>query len=131
MATAVVIIALPAFAVWDFSNAFRHNGMVMSSESKSLNNAKLLGLACNTYAIDHDGNFPPSLDALYPTYLKDRHFLISPYAPSEPIGYEYTPGLTETSPPNTIFIEDKFVPISKHKRIVACVDISSRALPCP
>jgi hypothetical protein len=60
------------------------------------------------YAIDHSGNYPPSLDSLVPDYLPDRASLASPLKPSEPLGYIYFPGLNGTSPPDAIVLKDKF-----------------------
>ena len=95
---------------------------------KSLSNAKQIGLACKQYAIDNDGHFPPSLNALFPTYLSTRSVLVSPLAPGEPIGYIYTVGLTDTSATDSVLIEDKFAPKAKHKRIVVYADDSARVL---
>ena len=90
--------------------------------TKSLQHAKHIRLACVLYANDNNGRFPPSLDALYPDYLQDRQILISPLSPGTPIGYTYTPGLTETSPTNSLLIEDKFAPTLKQKKIVVYVN---------
>ena len=101
-----------------------------SPVTKSLINAKALGHACRQYALDHQGDFPPSLDALFPTYLKDRSVLASPLMPSEPVGYIYTPGLKDAGPVNAVVIEDKFAPL-QHLRIVTYVDDSARVLNTP
>ncbi len=93
-------------------------GMVRSREAASRSNAKQLSLACKEYAIDNDGNFPPSLDALFPTYLNNRSLLISPFNPSDPAGYIYTAGLKDEPPYDAIMIEDKFAPSIEHERII-------------
>jgi hypothetical protein len=126
------IIAMVAFgivaAIWMMSGG---PGMPSKSPAtKSLLNAKALCVACRTYALEHEGKFPPSLDALFPTYLKDRSMLASPLKPDEPVGYIYTPGLTDKGPVNTVVIEDKFAP-AQHIRIVAYVDDSARILTTP
>jgi len=102
-------------------------------EVQCINHAKIIGLACLTYAQDHGGNFPPSFDALFPTYLDNssRSILVSPLMPSEPVGYTYTPGLKTTSPNQLILVEDKFSPKRIHKRIVLHVDGSVEDLPVP
>ena len=127
-----VIIAMFAFGAlavyWMMSGG---SGMMSKSPvTKSLINAKKLCVACRTYAADHGGNFPPSLEALVPTYLKDRSALASPLMPSEPVGYIYTPGLKDAGPVNAILIEDKFAP-RQHLRIVAYLDDSARVLTTP
>ena len=76
--------------------------------TKSLAQAKKIGLGCKLYAADHDGKFPPTLDALMPTYLNDKKVFVSPFAPDEAIGYTYHPGLNENSPPATVLVEDKY-----------------------
>src|SRR5207253_9875856 len=48
--------------------------------ARSLSNAKQIVMACQLYAIDNEGNFPPSLDALFPQYLTDKAILNSPFA---------------------------------------------------
>jgi len=101
-----------------------------TAEAKSLSNAKQLCLACKNYAIDNGGNFPPSLDALFPTYLTNRSVLASPLMPGQPLGYAYTPGLKVTDAANTVIIEDTFAPL-KHVRIVAYVDGSACILGTP
>jgi len=91
----VVFVAFLALALFLIPGGSRVQ--IRSLETKSMNNAKQIGFACHTYAVDHGGNYPPSLDALFPTYLPDRSILISPFKPGEPIGYIYTPGLKDTS----------------------------------
>jgi hypothetical protein len=100
-------------------------------ELKSESNAKQLCIACKIYAIDHDGYYPPSLDALFPTYIADRAALASPLKPGDPVGYKYTRGLTDTSPSGIVLIEDKFAPSLKHVRIVVYTDDSAKILKIP
>ena len=92
--------------------------------TKSLSQAKQIALACKLYAGDNDGKFPPSIDALYPTYLGSRTVLVSPFAPGEPEGYTYHAGLTENSPPNTVLLEDAFAPGVAGQKVVVHVDNS-------
>ncbi|MEA3209116.1 MAG: hypothetical protein QOE70_2173 [Chthoniobacter sp.] len=95
--------------------------------TKSLSNAKQIGLGCKLYAQDNNGKFPPSIEALVPDYLPDRSVFISPFAPNEPIGYAYTSGLTEASPPDTVLVEDKFAAQGR-VRIVVRVDTSGQVI---
>jgi hypothetical protein len=88
---------------------------------KSLAQAKQIGLACKLYASDHAGNFPPELDALVPTYLANKSLFISPFAPDEPVGYSYKPGLSTSSPGAAVLLEDKFS-AREHQRVVVRVN---------
>jgi len=99
--------------------------------TKSMSNAKQLATACKLYAIDNKGKFPPTLQALVPDYLANKDIFPSPFRPEVPLGYEYTPGLTATSPPNTVLIEDKFAPEVAHERVVAHVDASAEVIRVP
>ena len=92
--------------------------------TKSLAQAKQIGLACKMYAADNDGKFPPDLNALTPTYLSKGKVFVSPFAPDESVGYTYHPGLTDTAPPGTILLEDKFAPGVAGQRVVVHVDNS-------
>jgi hypothetical protein len=124
----VVLLAAVLFSISLPGGSSRIRG----SEAKSLSNAKDICLACKEYAIDNDGNFPPSLDALFPKYLTDRSVLVSHLLPSEPVGYTYTPpGLGKTNSPDTVVIEDKFAPTLTHDRIVVYADDSARILKIP
>ena len=90
--------------------------------TKSLAQAKQIGVACKLYAADHDGKYPPTLDALLPDYLADNKVLVSPFAPDEPMGYTYHPGLTEKSPPATILLEDQYAPSVAGQKVVIRAD---------
>jgi len=123
------IALMLAFAAYFVFSMMTGHG-AQSSDVMSLRNAKKLCTACRQYASNHQGNFPPSLDALFPDYLTDRSMLASPLMPGEPAGYTYTAGLKDTGPVNAVVIEDKFAPL-KHHRIVAYVDGSARILDTP
>jgi len=101
----------------------------MRALTGSLQNAKMLGLACKQYAIDNKGNYPASLDLLVPKYLPSRESLASPLEPGKSNGYTYHPGLKDTSPPDAILIEDKFAPKAMHDNIVIYADDSGRIIP--
>jgi hypothetical protein len=107
------------------------DGAKATPEQQSMSNAKQIVFACKVYAVDHNGNYPPYLDALFPTYLTDRKALISPLMPLMQVGYDYTPGFQDTSPPNLIVLEDKFAPKLKHIRIVVYTDDHVEILKLP
>ncbi len=90
--------------------------------TKSLAKAKQIGLACKLYASDNDGKFPPTLDVLVPTYMSDKKLFASPFAPDEPMGYTYHPGLLDSASPEMILLEDKFAPDAAQQKIVVHVD---------
>jgi len=122
IAPAAIAAAIPAF----------NGGSEKALETKSLSNAKQICLACKQYAIDHAGDYPPSLDALFPTYLTDRSVLVSPFMPGVPEGYLYcyTPGLKQTDAPDTVILEDKFA-LLKKLRIEVHLDDSSSVTHAP
>jgi len=124
---AVVVIAVAGFGVVLTLPKFG-GPSVRLPEAQSLTNARQIAIACIAYACDHEGNFPPSLDAVVPTYLKDRKHLASPLNPSDPIGYIYTPGLKYGQPDVAVLIEDKFAQSLKHDRVVVYTDGSARIL---
>ena len=90
--------------------------------TKSLAQAKQIGLACKMYAADNDGKFPPTLDALVPTYLADNKLFVSPFAPNEPLGYLYHSGLTDDASPKEILLKDQYAPGVAEQEIVVYVD---------
>jgi hypothetical protein len=93
-----------------------------------MSNARQIGIACKLYAVDNNGKYPATLEELIPDYLLDRTIFVSPFAPTEPMGYSYVPGLTDTSPPETELIEDKFS-AGSGQRVVVRVDGSAVVLP--
>jgi len=115
-------VALPAFT------AARERSM----ETKSLSNEKQLIVACRLYATDHQGQFPPNLEALVPKYLTDKALLISPFnaMASGYEGYDYKAGHTEADPASTVLIEDRFA-ATKNLRVVAHVDGSAEVIHPP
>jgi hypothetical protein len=96
--------------------------------TKSLNNAKQIGAACNMYATDHDGKFPSQLKELVPHYITDEATLRSPFAPEDAEGYTIVPGLTYKAPPDTILAEDAHSVQGAGKRIVIQVDGTARSM---
>jgi hypothetical protein len=98
--------------------------------TQSLSQAKQIVAACKLYAVDNNGKFPPSLEALVPRYLHDTKIFVSPFAPNVPMGYDYKQGLGENSPRNAVLVEDKFSP-QANERIVGYVDGSGAATSTP
>jgi hypothetical protein len=96
--------------------------------TKSLSNAKQIATACKLYAIDNNGKFPPKLQALVPDYLPDATVFVSPFEPGEEVGYEYVTGLSDSSPPATDLVEDKFS-ARGGSRVVVRVDGSGEVIP--
>jgi prepilin-type N-terminal cleavage/methylation domain-containing protein len=74
------------------------------------NNVRRLSLGIHLYASDHGGAFPAALGELYPKYVKDERVFDCPAAnPHGTAGkpdYDYTAGLTESSPASEIIICD-------------------------
>ncbi|MEO7932655.1 MAG: DUF4190 domain-containing protein [Chthoniobacterales bacterium] len=91
--------------------------------TQDLGNAKHIGLACKLWAQDHNGHFPPNLEVLVPEYLPNHSVLTSAFATDKSeVSYEYTPGLTESSPGDTVLLRDKYT--RSHKEIIVRVDMS-------
>ncbi|MGC3989342.1 MAG: hypothetical protein QM796_06620 [Chthoniobacteraceae bacterium] len=108
----VVIRMLPSFAmillllVVDPLSARAQRAPV----TVAVSNAFQIVAACKGYALDHDGEFPPSLDALIPNYLADRKSLNSPMGGNDAngIGFDYYP-YKETDPPNKVVLRSRAV----------------------
>lgn len=97
-----------------------------SVEAQALNNGRQIGLACQAYAQNHDGTFPPNLDALVPQYLPDAAVFRCPIGGNkEPIGFDYLPGQRATDPSEKALLVSKGVNRQK-KRVVVRVDGSTR-----
>ena len=95
------------------ANSVATSPMVTSLRSKaqaaaSLSHARQIAMACKLYADDHGGKFPPSLQGLVPDYLPNVATFVSPFAPSEPIGYVYHPNANSLADPKTVLLEDQF-----------------------
>lgn len=111
-------IAMPVFA------SVKERG----TATKSLSNAKQIGLACKLYALDNAGKFPPTLEELVPDYLPEADILISPFAPDQKLGYRYTAGLDDKAPAKTVLLEDQFAGAASF-RVVVYTDNSGEAQP--
>ena len=132
---AIVPAAIAAGVAWPMYQAMQPKSDltaksdVAGEAARSKENINQIALACRIYAGDHDGKFPPTLDVLTPDLLA-APFLTSPFAPDEPTGYTYTPGLTIKSPAKDVLLTDKFAG-KEHRRIVAHVDGSTEATKVP
>jgi hypothetical protein len=90
-------------------------------QTRSLMIAREIFVTCKSYATDHDGAFPDTLDALVPNYVPDRTAFICPLSgPSVPIGYDYFGGRVD-DPPENLLLVSKSVD-RRGRRIVVHVD---------
>jgi hypothetical protein len=114
LATVGLGVALPAFAgVQD-----------RAQSTKCLAEAKQIGVACRLYAMDHHGQFPPTLDPLVPDYLPDNHFFDCPLRKNQPrSGYNYFGG-KDTDSPAKVLLSSKAV-THDQKRIIVTSDGSA------
>ncbi len=80
-------------------------------------NLKAIGRACTSYADSHQGNFPPSLDALMSggTSPLEPAQLICPNAGKKGRGgqYVYVPGRRKTDAPTSVLA---YEPLGNHKK---------------
>lgn len=110
-------IALPVFSAVQLKG----------KQTQSLNHGKQIAILCRTYAADHDGAFPKSLEDLIPDYVHDPKLLVCPLSgPTVPIGYEYYGG-KDTDPPSNILLVSKSVQRGG-TRIVVHVDTSGEVV---
>lgn len=74
-------------------------------------NLRKISLGLHAYAADHNGMFPSGLKELYPAYVENEKFFYCPAAKHDnkagENGYDYMPGLTESSAPGVIIARDK------------------------
>lgn len=77
---------------------------------KCVENLQRISLALHAYASDHNDAFPPDLAALYPNYIADETIFSCPTRKARGMeglaDYQYTAGLTEASPAQTILVQD-------------------------
>jgi hypothetical protein len=78
--------------------------------TKALGDVKQLGTACKIYAVDHEGNYPKTLEELVPEYLPDDTLLMCRYIdPKNPVPYQYFGG-KDTDPYSKVLIASPPVP---------------------
>lgn len=95
-----------------------------AAATKCLSEAKQIGLACKLYAGDHDGNYPPTLEQLTPTYLADDHLLAGLKKKDEAAqGYEYFGG-KDSDPPKTVLLRSRGA-TDQHQRVTVYSDNSA------
>lgn len=95
-----------------------------AEETKSLSNAKQIGMACILYSMDNKDAFPPKLDDLVPDYLPNRTLFTSSLSPGEPMAYQYFGGFSK-DPADKLLLLSKFKD-RRGKRIMIFVDGSGR-----
>lgn len=118
MVPILVAIALPVFG----------QVQLKGKQIKSLSQAKQIVMGCKIYAIDHDGNFPRTLDELVPEIVPSRDVFICPLTgPSDPMGYTYFGG-KETDPADKVLLVSKAAD-RRGKRVVIHVDGSGAIEP--
>lgn len=83
----------------------------------AINQLQILFRACRAYAADHEGNFPPTLGALYPEYVPNLDLFFSKEQGNRKRIVIYYPGLTEISPGGLPLLE---YPVGyRGKRVIA------------
>ena len=101
-------------------------------EAASMSNGRQIAIACQAYATDHGGSFPPTLSELVPKYLPNAKTLTCPLTgPSQPVGYEYYGG-TNSDPGSRILLVSKGaskVYNQGRRRVVVHVDTSAEIAP--
>jgi hypothetical protein len=80
--------------------------------SSCVNNLKQIGIGCRMYANAHNGQFPDTIEALFPQYITDESLFRCPgrnstSATTGSSDYEIIPGMTEKSPAKAILIQEK------------------------
>jgi hypothetical protein len=97
---AVLVIAILAGVA---SIPIAKNLCTPTAQSKRLNDAKGIALACRLYATDHKGHYPDHLEDLVPTYLPDKRFLVFHSADGKrDLHCEYFGGKVTDSPAKTL-----------------------------
>jgi len=88
-----------------------------AAATQCLSHAKQIALGCKLYALDHDGNFPQTLDQLIPEYLPDNCLFACPMTKdTSAMGYDYFGG-KDTDPSTNILLTSKAT-TRDHKRVV-------------
>lgn len=108
-------LALPVFA------AVQEKGL----QTKGLSQLRQVGVACQIYAIDHDGKFPAKLDDLVPEQLPDASLLLCPYPDAKsPKPFEYFGG-SKSDPSDQVLAASPAVP--NKGRLFLYIDGSAKA----
>jgi prepilin-type processing-associated H-X9-DG protein len=84
----------------------------------SMANLKNIGMAAHIYANDHDGKFPPSLDALREADFVTQQTLQSPLDSSPGVSYIYVGGQDETSDARNVLAYERLYPGSTRTNVL-------------
>jgi len=89
----LVIVFAVAAIVAGQALPFIGEAQMRAKQTKSIMQAKQIGVACRLYATDHAGKFPKTLEELVPKYLPNQQLFICPLSgPGVPMGYQYFGG---------------------------------------
>jgi|694.fasta_scaffold90399_4 hypothetical protein len=119
----MIAVAVPSFAVVQQK----------ALEAASMSNAKQIVTACKTYAADHEGNYPPDLDALRTgSILLDERVFVCPLLKDDTqIGYEYYgSGMKDSDAPDKVILVGKAV-TEKGERVIVYNDSSAKMMALP
>ncbi len=97
-----------------------------ANQMAQMEKARVVIMACEDYAIDHDGNFPEKLADLSPDYLKDSSALTWRSITGEEMPFRYFPGASKLSAQNRYVIASPMV--EGKKRVVGLVDGTVEAI---
>lgn len=103
--TAWIVLAIIAIPVITLFVPARNTIAERSPRTKALNDVKQLLLGCRAYAADHEGPYPPTLDALYPDYIDHKDFFHVHDHRGTRIPFIYHPGQKDLGEPRAILIE--------------------------
>ncbi|MFK5923992.1 MAG: DUF4190 domain-containing protein [Verrucomicrobiota bacterium] len=113
----IMAIAMPAFV--GVQEAARQN--------KQTNDVRILLVACQTFAAEHDGKYPDTLKELSPDFISDESllgYINSDSGQIEP--YMYFSGKTVNSEPRSLLIASPEV--KNNRRVVGFCDTSVSAI---
>jgi len=122
MGSSGMVVALAAMATPQIFKALSRAQL-----AQDISGARFVVLSLHSYAMDHDGEFPPNLDVLVASgYLEDASVLTMKCEDKQMRPWSYRTGLTHVSTPDRILL---YGPQAVGgKRIVACVDGSVRSM---
>jgi hypothetical protein len=107
---AIAVLVLASAFLFGIPKRFGNEQSQRGPLTKSLSNAKQIGLACKLYAVDHHSAFPKDLNELVPEYIRDPSVFSSPLAPKRgQIDYDYFgAGSKDTDPGGKILLKDRY-----------------------
>ena len=105
-----VVVASVFLLIIGALTPFVNMARARSSRLYCAENLRKLSLGLHSYAANHNETFPAELRQLYPQYVDSEKVFNCPAvngkAAKEKTDYKYIFGLTESSPPKEIIIED-------------------------